>query len=278
VDHHDSVFGSIFYMAPEQFERGPLDSRADMYAIGCVYYFTLTGRSPFEGDTGPQVMAAHLDHRVIPLNVVRPDIPKWAADWVMWHINRYPVERPENARETLRTFIQLDVPMTQSIAPAAQPVNRAQMVTVRPGGPRPSRPEAVRNTVSVQLPPEQPIIPPLAPPQPLAPPEGAKPSLHVTSPQGLTEPVPAPDAPPPALAATVPTIALNPAQPQHPTGPMTGGPRMTLPAQRGTIPIMVFPTKKKGMTAGQKNALTAFIGVLILAAAYFVVLYMQKQH
>jgi serine/threonine protein kinase len=71
VDHSDSVFGSIFFMAPEQFERVALDPRADMYSIGCVYYFTLTGQSPFQGDTGPQVMAAHLEHRVVPLVQLR---------------------------------------------------------------------------------------------------------------------------------------------------------------------------------------------------------------
>src|SRR5690606_26010134 len=47
VDHSDSVYGSIFFMAPEQFERAMLDARTDMYAIGCVYYFALAGKSPF---------------------------------------------------------------------------------------------------------------------------------------------------------------------------------------------------------------------------------------
>ena len=36
VDQSDAVFGSIFYMAPEQFERGALDARVDMYSIGSV--------------------------------------------------------------------------------------------------------------------------------------------------------------------------------------------------------------------------------------------------
>ena len=133
AEQSDAIFGSIFYMAPELFERGPIDSRMDMYAIGCVYYFALTGHSPFQGETGPQVMAAHLEHRVIPLNQVRPDIPRWACDWVMWHINRYPHERPENARESLKSFIQLDVPPTQAITqPIVPPANPRAPVAVRP--------------------------------------------------------------------------------------------------------------------------------------------------
>ncbi len=143
IDQSDSIFGSIYFMAPEQFERGPIDQRLDMYSIGCVYYFTLTGKNPFDGDTGPQVMASHLNHQVITLHEVRPDIPKWVSDWVMWHINRYPVERPENARETLKSFIQLDIPQSSAIiqpapAPAGPPAAlRPRMATGAPQRPAP---------------------------------------------------------------------------------------------------------------------------------------------
>ena len=121
VTEGDAVYGSIFFMAPEQFERKKIDKRTDMYAIGCVYYFALTGTMPFQGETGQQVMAAHLEHRVVPLSELRPDIPSWACDWIMWHINRMPEDRPENTREALQSFIQLDVPMTQSMTPEPQP-------------------------------------------------------------------------------------------------------------------------------------------------------------
>lgn len=191
VDQSDAVFGSIFYMAPEQFERGALDARVDMYAIGCVYYFTLTGESPFQGDTGPQVMAAHLEHRVVPLAQLRPDLPRWVSDWVMWHINRHPAERPENARESLKTFIQLDVPVTQT------------MSTGEPQPEAPKRPRLIIPGAAAPAPVAPPVPEPVitqAAPQPLAPPAGAPPSLHTTSQQVAAEPQPSPVAPPPAQA------------------------------------------------------------------------------
>lgn len=117
VDHNDSVYGSIFFMSPEQFERVPLDARCDMYAIGCVYYFSLAGVTPFQGDTGPQVMGAHLEHRVVPLHELRPDLPRWVCDWIMWHINRKPEERPENARDALQSFLELDTAHGSSTGP-----------------------------------------------------------------------------------------------------------------------------------------------------------------
>jgi serine/threonine protein kinase len=191
VDQSDSVFGSIFYMAPEQFERGALDARVDMYSIGCVYYFTLTGESPFQGDTGPQVMAAHLEHRVVPLAQLRPDLPRWVSDWVMWHINRHAAERPANARESLKTFIQLDVPATQT------------MSTGEPQPEAPKRPRLIIPGAAAPAPVAQPVPEPVisqATPQPLAPPAGAPPSLHTTSQQAVVEPEPSPAAPPPAQA------------------------------------------------------------------------------
>ncbi|MDB4615157.1 serine/threonine protein kinase, partial [Akkermansiaceae bacterium] len=93
IDHSDAVFGSIHFMAPEQFERTPLDKRTDMYSIGCVYYYCLAGVYPFDGDTAPQVMSAHLQNTVTPLSEHRADLPSWLCDWVMWHLSRQMDDR-----------------------------------------------------------------------------------------------------------------------------------------------------------------------------------------
>ena len=105
IDHGDSVFGSIFFMAPEQFERIELDQRTDMYSLGAMFYFTLAGVYPFNGETAPQVMAAHLQHSVHPLHELRPDLPQWLCDWVMWHIQKDMDHRPESARVALERFL-----------------------------------------------------------------------------------------------------------------------------------------------------------------------------
>lgn len=102
MDQDESVMGSIFFMAPEQFERGELDARTDIYQMGCVYYNALTGQYPFNGETAPQVMNAHLQHKVIPLEQVRPDLSPSICQWVMWLINRDIEHRPKDAREALK--------------------------------------------------------------------------------------------------------------------------------------------------------------------------------
>ncbi|MFT5470879.1 MAG: serine/threonine protein kinase [Verrucomicrobiales bacterium] len=104
IDHGDAILGSIYFMAPEQFERRKLDFRTDMYALGCIYYYSLTGKYPFDGESAPQVMAAHLQHKVKTLKEMRPDLPDEICQWVMWLINRDMTKRPGNAREALERF------------------------------------------------------------------------------------------------------------------------------------------------------------------------------
>ena len=106
---NDAILGSIHFMAPEQFERLPLDGRTDLYAIGCMYYYGLTGRYPFDGDTAAEVMAAHLSHRFTPMMELRPDITKRTSDWVLWLMSRDMNQRPASAQEALEVFFNPDI-------------------------------------------------------------------------------------------------------------------------------------------------------------------------
>ena len=128
IDHGDAVFGSIFFMAPEQFERIPLDQRTDMYALGCLFYYALTGKHPFDGESAAEVMVSHLQHHVTPIHKLREDIPQWGADWIMWHIERQMDQRPFNAREALERFFAMEnQPMTATLS--ASPVPTAKLLT-----------------------------------------------------------------------------------------------------------------------------------------------------
>ncbi|MGJ8676661.1 MAG: protein kinase domain-containing protein [Akkermansiaceae bacterium] len=132
IDHGDAVFGSIFFMAPEQFERTPLDQRTDMYAMGSLYYYALTGQYPFNGETAAAVMASHLQHYVTPLSELRPDIPQWAADWVMWHIERNMDDRPVNARTALEQLLVASKQATQAVTVSTGPVQGSPKFNFNP--------------------------------------------------------------------------------------------------------------------------------------------------
>jgi serine/threonine protein kinase len=135
-DQEAGIFGSIFFMAPEQFERLPLDARTDMYSLGCIYYQILAQKHPFDGRTPVDVMVSHLQHLVTPLHQLRKDIPAWMADWVMWLISREMDDRPADARTALEYFLgqKSGLPSTApGYVPPPPPLKSASAAQVRAG-------------------------------------------------------------------------------------------------------------------------------------------------
>lgn len=143
IDQNNSVLGSIFYMAPEQFERRELRFATDLYSMGCIYYFCLTGRDPFTGRSVADVMNAHLEHRVAPLHEIRPELPRSVCDWVMWLLRRDMDGRPQTAKEALDNFpisesggaIQV-IPEQEFRIPAAPPASRGPSSSLASGSPQ----------------------------------------------------------------------------------------------------------------------------------------------
>lgn len=64
------VFGTPYYMSPEQASGDPVDERADVYALGVVMYEMFTGRVPFEADTFMGVLTKHIYVEPTPPSVL----------------------------------------------------------------------------------------------------------------------------------------------------------------------------------------------------------------
>ncbi|MBL9116352.1 MAG: protein kinase [Verrucomicrobiaceae bacterium] len=103
-DQSGSVMGSIYYMAPEQLSRQPVDARTDLYALGCVLYEAISGRKPFDGKSVNEVIDKHLDHDVVPLGQMCPHLPHWLTYWVMRLMACRPDDRPATAQQAIEEF------------------------------------------------------------------------------------------------------------------------------------------------------------------------------
>jgi serine/threonine protein kinase len=68
------VLGTPLYMSPEQSAGKTLDSRSDIYAVGCVMYEALTGRAPLIGDNVLDTMQKQINEKPVALDTVRPDL------------------------------------------------------------------------------------------------------------------------------------------------------------------------------------------------------------
>jgi serine/threonine protein kinase/HEAT repeat protein len=110
MDDDGAIMGSIYFMTPEQFERSPVDARTDLYSLGCVYYYSLTQNYPFQGETGPEVMASHMYHSHVPLEQLRPDLPVFIHRWVEWLMCRLPDDRPADATVAYESFLKGSFP------------------------------------------------------------------------------------------------------------------------------------------------------------------------
>jgi eukaryotic-like serine/threonine-protein kinase len=93
--------GTPAYMAPEIILGGTeVDRRADVYALGCVAYYLLTGQLVFEADTPMKMLLQHLQARPVPPSSrTELKIPREIDEFVLACLEKDPNDRPQDARE-----------------------------------------------------------------------------------------------------------------------------------------------------------------------------------
>jgi len=90
--------GTPAYMAPEQAYGEPVDGRTDIYAVGCVAYWLVTGRMVFSGRTPMEVIAQHLQTPPTPPSqCTELEIPEHFEGVILACLEKEPDRRPQSA-------------------------------------------------------------------------------------------------------------------------------------------------------------------------------------
>ncbi len=92
--------GTADYISPEQ-SRDSLhvDRRADIYSLGCSFYFLLTGRPPFPGKSVAEKLAGHRQEKAPLVHALNPAVPERLARIVQKMMAKHPENRFQTAAE-----------------------------------------------------------------------------------------------------------------------------------------------------------------------------------
>ncbi len=109
ITQEGTITGSPLFMSPEQAigDREP-DARSDVYAMGSVLYFLLTGKPPFEDDKPMRVLIAHAHDAPVPPSQHNPDVPDDLELIVMRCLQKNPDDRYQRAAELMLALDDCD--------------------------------------------------------------------------------------------------------------------------------------------------------------------------
>src|SRR5262249_7522508 len=110
-----AVVGTPDYIAPEQARNSrEIDTRADIYSLGCTLYYLLTAKIPFPGETLTEKLIKHQLEEPEPLPQVRPDVPAQIVAVVQRMMNKRPEDRYQTPAHVAAALAPLAVARARS--------------------------------------------------------------------------------------------------------------------------------------------------------------------
>ncbi len=107
IAHDENVLGTADYLAPEQaLNSHNVDTRADIYSLGCTLYFVLTGHPPFPDGTLPQRLMKHQTEEPASILKDRPDAPPELVTICRKMMSKSPDDRYQTATEASQALTQ----------------------------------------------------------------------------------------------------------------------------------------------------------------------------
>ena len=132
--------GTLGYIAPEQIRGEGVDARADVYALGCLLFYVLTGVAPYRRDSDEATLYAHLNDAAPDARALAPEVPEALAEVVARALEKDPDDRFPSAGDLGRAALAAvgdgPVPPPERVVArgAAAPGGFADDETAIPGG------------------------------------------------------------------------------------------------------------------------------------------------
>jgi serine/threonine protein kinase len=126
----NNVLGTADYVAPEQaLNSHSVDIRADIYSLGCTFYFILTARPPFPGGKAAQKLIWHQVKPPTPVRELRPEVPQAMAEVVAKMLAK-------DARDRYQTPAELAAALDAWAAEPVPPPRDEEMPQLSPAAAR----------------------------------------------------------------------------------------------------------------------------------------------
>lgn len=124
-----NVLGTPTCLSPEQILGEKVDQRVDVYAVGILFYFMLSGVMPFSADNDASVLYKHVHEKAVPLVQLLPEdhgVPDGVLDLIARCMEKSRERRPRDANEVVEGLID-QVPFSMFRLPRATPKSEEQI-------------------------------------------------------------------------------------------------------------------------------------------------------
>ena len=96
------IMGSLDYLAPEQaVDPNRADCRADIYSLGCTFFYLLTGKPIYHGETVLKAVVAHREQSIPRLGDFRSDVPEAVEALFRRMVAKQPQQRPATMNDVI---------------------------------------------------------------------------------------------------------------------------------------------------------------------------------
>ncbi len=116
-----TVLGSPIYMSPEQIDGRPVTIATDIYSASVVMFELVTGRPPFRGESGSQVMIQHLQKSPPAPRSLKPEIPPQLERIILKGLEKDPTARFRSAREMADALVAVRNAPSAGAGPTYEP-------------------------------------------------------------------------------------------------------------------------------------------------------------